>query len=157
MATVQIDFSFGPEDTGTLKSLVDEFNQQQPGTRVKYREMPADTDRYHDRLRRMFDSGASGRIDVIGGDVIWPPEFASKGWITDLSDRFPQVERDKFLDAPIEANTDQGKIWGVPWFTDVGLLFYRKDLLDASGFSSSPKTWDEPWFISRFISSAVRA
>src|SRR5215217_968925 len=143
MATVQFDFSFGPEVTGTVQSLVDEFNQQHPGIRVKYREMPADTDRYHDRLRRMFDSGASGRIDVIGGDVIWPAEFASKGWIADLSNRFPQLERDKFLDAPIKANTYQGKTWGVPWYTEVGLLYYRKDLLNASRFSSPPKTWDE--------------
>jgi len=154
MATVQFDFSFGPEVTGTVQSLVDEFNQQHPGIRVKYREMPADTDRYHDRLRRMFDSGASGRIDVIGGDVIWPAEFASKGWIADLSGRFPQVERDKFLDAPIEANTYQGKNWGVPWFTDVGLLFYRKDLLDVSGFSSSPKTWDELKLIASRVKQA---
>jgi multiple sugar transport system substrate-binding protein len=143
MATVQMDFSFGPEDTGTVQSLVDEFNQQHPGIRVKYREMPADTDRYHDRLRRMFDSGASGRIDVIGGDVIWPAEFASKGWIADLSGRFPQLEQDKFRDAPIEANTYQGKVWGVPWYTDVGLLYYRSDLLEQSGFSGPPQTWDE--------------
>jgi len=53
------------------------------------------------------------------------------------------VEQDKFLDAPIEANTYQGKIWGVPWFTDVGLLYYRKDLLDQSGFPGPPETWDE--------------
>jgi len=64
------------------------------------------------------------------------------------------VERDKFLDAPIEANTYQGKNWGVPWFTDVGLLFYRKDLLDASGFSSSPKTWDELKLIASRVKQA---
>jgi multiple sugar transport system substrate-binding protein len=104
--------------------------------------MPADTGRYHQRLRRMFRRGGAG-IDVIAGDIIWPAEFASKGWIADLSDRFPQVEQDKFLDAPIEANTYQGKIWGVPWFTDVGLLYYRKDLLDQSGFPDPPETWDE--------------
>ena len=143
MAIVQIDFSFGPEDSGTLKGLVDEFNHQQAGMiRVKYREMSAETAVYHSKLRTMFMSG-SGRIDVIGGDVIWPAEFASKGWIADLSNRFPQLERDKFLDAPIKANTYQGKTWGVPWYTEVGLLYYRKDLLNASRFSSPPKTWDE--------------
>jgi multiple sugar transport system substrate-binding protein len=137
-----IDFSFGPEDTGIVQTLVNEFNQQHPSINVTYREMPADTGRYHERLRTMFRRGGA-RIDVIAGDVIWPAEFASKGWIADLSTRFPQVERDKFLDEPIRANTRQGKIWGVPWFTDVGLLFYRKDLLDDSGFPDPPETWDE--------------
>jgi multiple sugar transport system substrate-binding protein len=137
-----IVFSFGPEETGIVQTLVDEFNQQNPAINVIYREMPADTGRYHQRLRRMFRRGGAG-IDVIAGDVIWPAEFASKDWIADLSNRFLQVERDKFLDEPIKANTRQGKIWGVPWFTDVGLLFYRKDLLDDSGFPDPPETWDE--------------
>ena len=89
MAVVQIVFSFGPEDTGTVKSLVDEFNQQNPGIRVKYKRMPAETALYHQRLRNMFMSG-SDRIDVIAGDIIWPAEFASHGWIADLSGRFSQ-------------------------------------------------------------------
>ena len=137
-----IVFSFGPEETGIVQTLVDAFNQQNPAINVTYREMPADTDRYHQRLRRMFRRGGAG-IDVIAGDVIWPAEFASKGWISDLSGRFPQVEQDKFLDEPIKANTRQGKIWGVPWYTDVGLLYYRKDLLGQSGFPNPPETWDE--------------
>ena len=137
-----IVFSFGPENTGIVQTLVDEFNQQNPAINVIYRKMPADTGRYHERLRTMFRRGGAS-IDVIAGDIIWPAEFASKGWIADLSNRFLQVERDKFLDEPIKANTRQGKIWGVPWFTDVGLLFYRKDLLDDSGFPDPPETWDE--------------
>jgi multiple sugar transport system substrate-binding protein len=137
-----IVFSFGPEETGIVQTLVDAFNQQHPAINVTYEEMPADTGRYRERLRTMFRRGGAG-IDVIAGDVIWPAEFASKGWISDLSGRFPQVERDKFLDEPIKANTRQGKIWGVPWYTDVGLLYYRKDLLDQSGFPNPPETWDE--------------
>lgn len=37
----------------------------------------------------------------------------------------------------------EGKAWGVPWFTDAGMFYYRKDLLEKSGFSAPPKTWDE--------------
>ena len=137
-----IGFSFGSEGTGIVQTLVDAFNQQNPTINVMYREMPAETDRYLERLRTMFRRGGAG-IDVIAGDIIWPAEFASKSWISDLSGRFPQAQRNKFLDAPIEANTYDGKIWGVPWYTDVGLLFYRKDLLDQSGFPDPPETWDE--------------
>ena len=138
MPDTDIVFSFGPDDT--VQNLVDAFNQQNPTINVTYREI--EPDRYLERLRTMFRRG-DATIDVIAGDVVWPAEFASKGWIADLSDRFPQVEQDKFLDAPIEANTYQGKIWGVPWFTDVGLLYYRKDLLDQSHFPDPPETWDE--------------
>ena len=80
----------------------------------------------------MFN-GTGRRIDVIGGDVIWPAEFATKGWIVDLSSRFFQSERQQFLPGTVQANTFQGNVYGVPWFTAVGVLFYRKDLLDRSG------------------------
>jgi multiple sugar transport system substrate-binding protein len=139
---MDIVFSFVPDESGIVQRLVDEFNQQNPAINVIYREMPADTGRYHERLRTMFETGRA-RIDVIGGDVIWPAEFAANGWIADLSGRFPQAERNKFLDDSIEANTYQGRVWGVPWYTDVGLLYYRRDLLDQSGFAMPPQSWDE--------------
>src|SRR5215210_8140163 len=116
---MDIVFSLWPNPS--VRTLVDEFNQQNPsGINVIYQRMPGNTDRYHDdRLLPMFESG-SASIDVIGGDVIWPAEFAANGWIADLSGRFSQAE---FLDATIEANTYQGAVYGVPWFTDVGLLY----------------------------------
>ena len=50
--------------------------------------------------------------------------------------------RRDFLEGPINSNTYQGKLYGVPWYTDAGLLYYRKDLLDKAGFDA-PTTWDE--------------
>ncbi|MCV4784126.1 extracellular solute-binding protein, partial [Escherichia coli] len=51
--------------------------------------------------------------------------------------------RKKFLDGPIEANTYKGKIYGVPWFTDAGMFYYRKDLLEQAGYSGPPETYEE--------------
>jgi len=75
--------------------------------------------------------------------VIWPAQFAANGWIADVSDRFPESERSNFLDGPIQSLIYEDKIYGVPWFTDAGMLYYRSDLLDKSGFSGPPKTWEE--------------
>ncbi len=137
------DSSWGTDDTGVLPRLIKRFNRENgSGITVRYREMPSDTGQYFDQLRTQFQAGG-GDIDVIGGDVIWPAQFAANGWIVDLSDRFPESEQKKFLDGPIEANTYEGKIYGVPWFTDAGMLYYRRDLLEESGFSEAPKTWDE--------------
>src|SRR5215208_4605958 len=138
-----IVFSFGPEETGIVQSLVDEFNRQNTsGINVTYRQMPADTGEYLQELQQMFARGGSD-IDVIGGDVIWPIQFAAQGWIQDLSDDFPESEQQKFLPAPISTNTYEGAIYGIPWFTDAGMLYYRKDLLEKAGFSGPPETWDE--------------
>jgi multiple sugar transport system substrate-binding protein len=137
-------FSMGPDDPNkTVTRLVDKFNKQNKGEfQVTYRVMPADTGQYFDKLRTEFQAGG-GDIDVMGADVIWPIQFAAQGWLLDLSDKFPESEQEKFLPAPLEASIYEDGIFAVPWFTDAGLLYYRKDLLEQSGFSAPPKTWEE--------------
>ncbi len=132
--------SFGPDDTGTLPKAVEKFNKQSKDFKITYREMPSDTGQYFDKLRTQFQAGG-GDIDVIVGDVIWPAQFAANGWIADLTDRF--TDADEFLPGPMQSATYEGKIYGVPWYTDAGLLYYRQDLLEKAGYSEPPKTWDE--------------
>ena len=135
-----IIFSWAHDDNGVLPKLIDAFNEQSDGFKVRFREMPSDTGEYFDQIRTQFQAGAS-EIDVIGGDVIWPAQFAGNGYIADLSDRF--TDSDEFLPGPMEAMRFEDGIFGVPWYTDAGLLYYRKDLLEKAGFSGPPKTWDE--------------
>src|SRR5919199_5002493 len=98
-----LTFSFFPDRTGSVQKLIDEFNSQNEGQiQATYREMPADTGQHFDQLKTEFQAGG-GDIDVIGGDVIWPAQFAANGWILDLSERFPEGERTQFLPAPIRA------------------------------------------------------
>ncbi len=138
-----IILSHGPEQSRVLQKQLDAFNQQHKGEiQVEWRQMPADSGQYFDQLRTEFQAGG-GEIDVISGDVIWPAQFAVNGWILDLSDRFPDSEQQKFLPATIESNLYEGAIYGVPWFSDAGMLYYRKDLLQQSGISAPPATWEE--------------
>ncbi len=137
----EIVFSWISDDTGVLPELIDEFNEEnESGLRVRFREMPSDTGQHFDQLRTEFQAGQS-EIDVIGGDVIWPSQFARSEWIVDLSDRFGDQE--EFLEGPMQAMRYEGKVYGVPWYTDSGLLYYRQDLLEEAGFSEPPDTWEE--------------
>jgi multiple sugar transport system substrate-binding protein len=135
-------FTFGPDESGNLVALIDKFNKTNgKGITVEYREMPADSGQYFDKLRTEFQAG-TGSVDVLGGDVIWPIQLAANGWIADLSDLFTEEMRSEYLDAPVQANTYKGKVYGVPWYTDAGMFYYRKDLLQKAGVKP-PKTWDE--------------
>jgi multiple sugar transport system substrate-binding protein len=128
---------------GTVAKQVKRFNEQHPdGPTLKLRSMSDDTTQYFDQLKTQFQAGG-GDIGVIAGDVIWPSQLAEPGWILDLSDRFTTAEREQYLPGTIEAMVYRDRIWGVPWFTDSGLLYYRQDLLEAAGFSEPPRTWDE--------------
>jgi multiple sugar transport system substrate-binding protein len=136
-------FTMGTDTSGTLQGLIDKFNKENKGKlKVTYREMPTDTGQYFDKIKTEFQAGQSN-IDIIGGDVIWTAQMAANGWVLDVTDRFPKSEQSKYLPAPIESLTYDDKIWGKPWFTDAGLLFYRADLLEKSGFSEPPQTWME--------------
>ena len=141
----KIIFTMGPDTDGSIAKLIDKFNKQNKGKlKATHREMPADTGQYYDKLRTEFQA-ASGDISVIGTDVIWPKQFAPQNWTMDLSDRFPASEQKKFIPVTIEVAEYEDGIYSVPWCScpDAGLLYYRKDLLDESGISSPPETWDD--------------
>ena len=138
-----ITFAFTPDEAGGLQKLIDGFNRRNRGEiQVKWREMPALSADYLEQLQAELQSGRSS-VDLIGGDVIWPAQFAANGWILDLSDRFTSSMQKDYLEGPLGSVQYEGKVWGVPWFTDAGMFYYRKDLLEESGFSEPPKTWDE--------------
>ncbi len=80
----------------------------------------------------------SSDIDVAQIDVIWPGIFAAHA--VDLTDQVGDVE---FFERIQANNTVDGKLVGLPWFTDAGLLYYRTDLLEKYGFEGPPMTWQE--------------
>jgi multiple sugar transport system substrate-binding protein len=48
------------------------------------------------------------------------------------------------------ANTYKDKVFGVPWFTDAGMFYYRKDLLEKAR-AEVPRTWDQVVDVARKI------
>ncbi|MBA3703928.1 MAG: ABC transporter substrate-binding protein [Rubrobacter sp.] len=139
----ELYFTAPPDTAGTTSKLISEFNEKNKGKyKVIFQQGNADTGQRLDKLRTQFQAGGEN-IDVILGDVIWTAELAESGWISDLSDRFPESQQQAFLPGSVEAITYNGKPYGMPWFTDTGLLYYRKDLLRKSGYNGPPKTWNE--------------
>jgi multiple sugar transport system substrate-binding protein len=139
----EIYFTSAPDESGTTEKLIDMFNDENKGKyKVIFHQGNADTGQRFDKLRTQMQAGGED-LDVILGDVIWTAQLAESDWISDLSDRFTESQRKEFLPGSVEAITYEGKTFGMPWFTDTGLLYYRKDLLQESGFDGPPKTWDE--------------
>ncbi len=139
----ELYFTGPPDTSGTTQKLIKQYNEKNKGKyKVIFQQGNADTGQRLDKLRTQFQAGGEN-IDVILGDVIWTAELAASGWISDLSDRFPKSTQQEYLPGSVEAITFGGKPYGMPWFTDTGLLYYRKDLLKKSGYNGPPKTWDE--------------
>jgi len=139
--TGDVTLSISPDLVDMMKPKLAAFSKAN-GNTAKIRVMPADTGAYLDRIRTQLEAGSSD-IDVIAGDVSWPSQLASNGWIEDLSARFTKSQQDAYLPATVAANVWDGKVVGVPFFTDAGILWYRTDLLERSGYSAAPATWAE--------------
>lgn len=101
---------------------------------------------------QMLASGA-GDIDVLQIDVVWAGILASH--LIDLGPHVGDAPSNHFP-ALIENDTVDGRLVAMPWWADVGVLYYRTDLLEKHGFAP-PRTWQELTEIARAVQQAERA
>ncbi|WP_310618624.1 ABC transporter substrate-binding protein [Flexibacterium corallicola] len=103
-------------------------------------------------FQQILGSG-SDDIDVFQIDVIWPGILGNH--FIDLKPYTNGVEAEHFQPI-IENNTYKGKLVAMPKYTDAGLLYYRKDLLEKYG-EPVPTTWEELTATAQKIQAAERA
>lgn len=144
-----VTLSISPDLVDMMRGPLARFGRAN-GVKVNVRVMPSDTSQYYDRVKTQLQAGQAD-IDVIAGDVSWPAQFAANGWLADVTDRYRADEKAAYLPAAIAANTFDGKLYGLPFFTDVGLMWHRADLLERAGYSEAPATWEELSEMSRKV------
>lgn len=139
---VTITFSAPETGTGTAKRVSDAFMRLHPNIVVKTTTLPPiSSNVMHDDYINKLVSGDED-IDLFAMDVIWVEEFASAGWLAPLSPYFSKDELKHMMNVPLESAYSQGTMYALPWYSDAGVLFYRKDLLELIG-KSPPRTWSE--------------
>jgi len=124
-----------------------------PGVTVEVLETP---DMVQDRLGLylQFFEAESPEVDVYQIDVIWPGDLAEH--LVDLNEYGAAEVTDMHFPAIVENNTVDGRLVGIPWFTDAGLLYYRTDLLEKYGYDGPPTTWTELEEMARTIQTGER-
>lgn len=129
------------DDSDAFEKIISQYKQLNSNVGdVEYRKFSVDTYR-----QDVLDALAAGN----GPDIFlvrnsWVPAFSDKtvpapdGMIDERSFRntFVDAVGDDFV-------TSEGKISNVALSVDSLSLYYNKDLLDAVGITSPPKTWDE--------------
>jgi trehalose/maltose transport system substrate-binding protein len=104
-------------------------------------------------LYQQLLAARSDAIDVMQIDVVWPGILARH--LVDLSPFVSAEERAAHLPAVIDNDTVDGRLVALPWFVDVGLLYYRSDLLEKYN-RPVPQTWEELTQTARQIQDAER-
>lgn len=150
-ATITISCGSVGQDFEFCKKHTSEWAKK-TGNEVKLFTIPNSTTDILALFRQMF-AAKSTDLDVINVDVVWPGVI--KDHLLDLKKYSKGVEKDHFP-AIVANNTVDGKLLAMPWFTDAGLLYYRKDLLEKYGLKP-PATWEDLAAAAKKIQDGERA
>src|SRR5947208_8749524 len=122
--------------------LVREFERAHPGIRVNVQQLPWTA--AHEKLLTAFAGGTTPDICQLGNT--WIPEFVALKALEPL-DRYlaasPIVRADDYFAGIWDTNQVDGQLYGVPWYVDTRLVFYRRDLLRHAGFFAPPTSCPE--------------
>jgi multiple sugar transport system substrate-binding protein len=114
-------------EADVVRQQLARFAASRSGQAVELRAAPDASDQRHQLYVQWLNAHA-GDPDVLQLDVVWTPEFAGAGWILPL-DRF-DPDTDRFFAATVAANRWNDRLYALPWFVDVGMLYWRTDLMD---------------------------
>lgn len=135
-----VKFSFDQGVGEPTQKIVDKFNESRDKIQVETVILPQDANAVHDDFVNKLASGDTS-VDVMGLDVVYIAEFASAGWLADLSEYVDSDMTDAMIEGTVEAATYDGKLVAAPWFTNSSVMFYRKDVLEELK-ADVPTTWD---------------
>ncbi|MFI0422206.1 ABC transporter substrate-binding protein [Spongiactinospora sp. 9N601] len=135
----KITLVVGREGSDYLKTLLARWNERNPAKQARLLTLPEAADEQRAQLVANLQA-KSDAYDVLALDVVLTAEFAEAGWIIPLDET--QFPLDRFLPPVVQTARYKQKLWAVPYSSNAGLLYYRKDILKKEGLAP-PKTWAE--------------
>ena len=122
--------------------LLIEFEREHPGIRVRIEQLPWSA--AHEKLLTAFAGSVLPDVAQLGNS--WLPELVALGALEALDARVaaaPDVSAADYFGGIWDTNVVDGKLYGVPWYVDTRVLFYRRDLLAAAGVADVPTRWSD--------------
>jgi multiple sugar transport system substrate-binding protein len=148
-AEAQSEEVSGGEATGTievwamgtegevLQDFSAAFEEANPEATVEVTAVPWES--AHDKLAGAIASGETPDVSLIG--TTWMGEFAEAGGLMPTPENL--VDEADFFPGAWQSTEVGGTSYGVPWYVETRVLYYRSDLAQQAGWDEAPKTWDE--------------
>ena len=119
-----------------LGVLADAFMEENPDVTVEVTAVPWDA--AHDRIVNAIAGGEGPDVTMIG--TTWMGEFAELGGI----DATPSnIDPSQFFEGAWDTTVVNGTSYGVPWYVETRLVYYRTDLAEEAGVTEPPANWDD--------------
>jgi multiple sugar transport system substrate-binding protein len=144
---VVLKFAAQNDNTPATEKLIAAFNESQDQYQVEWTQMTNDSAQMHDQLLNSLSSG-SAEYDVLSMDVVWAGEFAGAGYLEPIDVRMRDGNMDKgdFNAGSMASGNYKGKQYTLPFFPDLGLLYFRKDIVseeNAAKLISGDYSYDD--------------
>ena len=120
-----------------VAEMIPEFERRNPGIKVVIQQIPWSA--AHEKLLTAFVGDAMPDVAQMGNT--WVPEFAAVRALDDLAS--VNVDRNDYFPGIWATNVVNGTLYGIPWYVDTRVIFYRTDILASVGYSQFPRTWAE--------------
>ena len=128
-----------PEFTDYFKNLIGTFEAENPGTKVKWVDVPWSA------MQSKILTAVSARTapDVVNLNPDFAAQLAGRHAWLDLDTKVPDEVRSSYLPNIWKASSLNGQSFGIPWYLTTQLTIYNTDLLKQAGISQPPKTYAE--------------
>lgn len=123
-----------------VSELMPAFEQAHPGIRVEVQQIPWTA--AHEKLLTAYVGEATPDIAMLGNT--WLPEFVALNALAPLDEMIAgssQIDPNDFFAGIWRTNVVDGGTYGIPWYVDTRLVYYRSDILARAGYSELPDTW----------------
>ena len=123
-----------------LSELVPAFEREHPGVRVQVQQIPWSA--AHEKLLTAYVGDATPDIAMLGNT--WVPEFVALDALEPLDQRVAasrDIVRSDYIPGIWSTNVVDSVTYGIPWYVDTRVIFYRTDLLAKAGYDRMPSTW----------------
>ncbi len=132
----------GRDRAGIADSWSKEFTEMDNGITVEYRFVPFD-ELVNETLRAFATNQAPDLVSLDNPDMAL---FTSRGAFLDITDMVAEsdvINPDNYFEGPLNSVTWDGRLYGIPKYTDTIGVFYNKDLFEKAGITEPPTTWAE--------------
>ena len=125
-----VSFLMAAPFADATQDLVKQFNQEHRGViNLKVIRGPLETEAMSDLAISSLLLGKAP-FDVLLMDVTWLPKYAAAGWMVPLEDYFNDNDINELATGAREGNSYNDHLYRWPLTADMGLLYYRTDLMD---------------------------
>ncbi|PSN18359.1 ABC transporter substrate-binding protein [filamentous cyanobacterium CCP5] len=127
-----------PQFDDYFNAVIAEFEAENPGVEVRWVDVP-----WADMQSKILTAVSAGTApDVVNLNPDFAAQLAGKGAWLPLDETISASEKEVYLPKIWQANTLNGKSFGIPWYLTTNITFYNQEILSQAGVEP-PTTYAE--------------